>query len=165
VTEHILRTHNLARSRLAKIRAQAPDDDVQIIMPATIACFRMTRRLISEFSLSKSHVHRWMEDTIGLTGYWCERGPVYAIPLRSLRAVRNRNLLTAGRCISVDTSAWDVTRSIPACVVTGEAAGTAAALAAANDDADVHALPVERLQRQLRAQGALLERNLVKPIQ
>ena len=34
----------------------------------------------------------------------------------------------AGRCIGVTDDMWDVTRVIPACAVTGQAAGTAAAL-------------------------------------
>ena len=39
-----------------------------------------------------------------------------------------KNLITAGRCTSVTDSMWDIMRVIPCCAVTGQAAGTAAAL-------------------------------------
>lgn len=46
-----------------------------------------------------------------------------------LHGKRIQNLITAGRCISVTDAMWDDTRVIPACAVTGEAAGLAAAIA------------------------------------
>lgn len=41
---------------------------------------------------------------------------------------RINNLLVAGRCISTDLEAHDVTREIGPCMAAGQAAGTAAAL-------------------------------------
>jgi hypothetical protein len=92
-----------------------------------------------------------------LTGDWRKRGPVYAFPLRSLAGVANDNLLAAGRCMSADTTAWDVTRALPGCAVTGEAAGTAAAMLAEQAEPSLDALSVPELQRQLRRQSAILE--------
>ena len=94
-------------------------------------------------------MRQWFDDTVGLTGDWRKSGPVYAIPFRCIRGVENHNLLAAGRCMSVDNTVWDVMRVIPPCVVTGEAAGTAAALAAIHTDGDVHALCYEALRDQL----------------
>ncbi|MDD3925306.1 MAG: FAD-dependent oxidoreductase [bacterium] len=164
VTDHILQTRELARVKLAGLRARYPDEDIQLLMPAVIACLRMTRRLAGEYTLGEKHMHQWFDDAIGLTGDWRKPGPVYAIPMRSLRGVANTNLLTAGRCISADTSVWDVTRAIPPCVVSGEAAGTAAALAVRNSDADMHALDIDILQQQLKNQGVLLDPALVRPV-
>ena len=79
----------------------------------------MTRRLVGRVTLAERHVHQWFDDTIGLTGDWRRSGPVYAIPYGCLRGVQTSNLLVAGRCISVDNTAWDVLRAIPPCVVTG----------------------------------------------
>jgi FAD dependent oxidoreductase len=162
VTGHILKTRELARAKLAKLRAGHPGKDIQLITPATIACFRMTRRLVGQFSLSESHRHQWFDDAIGLTGDWRKAGPVYAIPLRTLFGMNHTNLLAAGRCMSADTSVWDVTRAIPTCVVTGEAAGTAAALAIKHTDSNVQTLDVEVLQKQLQSQGVLLNPELVR---
>lgn len=50
------------------------------------------------------------------------------IPFRSLFVKDTKNLLMAGRCISVTHEADRNMRNIVACVVTGQAAGTAAAL-------------------------------------
>lgn len=163
VTAHLLATRDLIRARLGELRRNRPREDIQIIGPPTIACFRMTRRLVAGVSLGERHRHRWFADTIGLTGDWRRAGPVYPIPLRALRAVRTRNLLAAGRCLSADTTVWDVTRAIPTCALTGEAAGTAAALAVQTTGGDVHALDVAALQERLRRQGMLLERELARP--
>jgi 2-polyprenyl-6-methoxyphenol hydroxylase-like FAD-dependent oxidoreductase len=162
VTQQILGSRTLIRERLEALRAGRPDQDVQPVAVPTIACFRMTRRLLGSATLEAGHVHTWVEDAIGLTGDWRRPGPVFAIPWGALRGIRNRNLLTAGRCISADASVWDVTRVIPACAVTGEAAGTAAAMASRMVSGDVSQLPVAELQRQLVAQGALLDRTLVE---
>jgi hypothetical protein len=161
VTAHILQTRKKVRERLRIVRAEHTADDVQLLMPATTACFRMTRRLVGRFTLAEKHVHQWFDDTIGLTGDWRRSGPVYAIPYSCLRGVQTSNLLVAGRCISVDNTAWDVLRAIPPCVVTGEAAGTAAALAAAQAYGDVGSVDYHILQDRLLAQDVLLDSKLV----
>jgi hypothetical protein len=162
VTAQVLGSRALIREKIADLRARDPASDVQLILPPTIPTFRMTRRLVGEYSLGEVDAHRWFEDTVGLTGDWRKPGPVYAFPMRSLCAVVNTNLLAAGRCMSADTTAWDVTRAIPGCAVTGEAAGTAAALAVLRGVSNARALAVEVIQQQLRSQGALLEPDLVK---
>jgi len=161
VTEHILQTRSLLRDRLAEIRASHLQQDTQALMPPMMACFRMTRRLVADFTLTDGHMHQWFDDAIGLTGDWRRPGPVFAIPFRCLHAMRNSNLLVAGRCISVDNTAWDALRAIPPCVVTGEATGTAAAMAAHDTDGDVNMVDIKRLQDQLRKQGVLLDPALV----
>lgn len=60
------------------------------------------------------------------------------------------NLLAAGRDISTSDAMWDVTRVIPACAVTGEAAGTAAALF---DDFRLDGRQVKELQSALHYAG------------
>lgn len=57
-------------------------------------------------------------------------GPgVYEIPFRSLYSVNVSNMLMAGRDISASHVAFGTTRVMATCAVTGEAAGTGAALA------------------------------------
>ena len=162
LTAHLIQSRHLLRQRLADLRAQHPNRDVQLIMPATTADVRMTRRLVAEVTVIKEHAHHWFEDTIGLSGDWHQPGPVYAIPFSALQGVRNNNLLAVGRCISAGGYAWDTLRAIAPCVVTGEAAGTAAALAIHHVDGHIHSLDVETLQAQLRHQNVLLDRALVE---
>jgi len=165
VTEHLLQSRAWMLEKLGDYQKRNPEKLLQMINPPTIPTFRMTRRLVGVHSLGERHIHHWFDDTIGLMGDWRKAGPVYAASLRSLAGVRNRNLLAAGRCISADTTLWDVTRAIPGCVVTGEAAGTTAALLAKRGYPGPDSLPISELQDQLRKQGVLLDPELVKPIQ
>jgi hypothetical protein len=161
VTAHLIESRKLLAKRLAEIRARHPDENVQPIMPATLPDLRMTRRLVGPITVTEDDVHRWFDDTVGLSGDWRSAGPVYAIPFRALQGVKNVNLLAAGRCISASGYAWENLRAIAPCAVTGEAAGTAAALAVKQTSGDVHALNVPKLQCQLRNQNVLLDRALV----
>jgi hypothetical protein len=163
VTAQLLGSRELIRRRLAALGARHPQSDICPLMLPSIAGFRMTRRLVGAFSLGVGHKHQWFDDAIGLTGDWREAGPVYVLPFRILAGVANRNLLAAGRCVSVDTTLWDCTRAIPTCVATGEAAGAAAALAVQEHGAEVQTLPVAPLQERLRRRGALLDPRLAAP--
>ena len=120
----------------------------------TIPQVRMTRRLSGRITLRDEPDHPSFPDSIGMTGSWRKRGPVYELPLGALCCEEISNLFVAGRCISVDDDLWDLTRVIPACTVTGQAAGTAAALLSQSGRLEVGAL-----QRSLRRAGALLHRN------
>jgi len=162
VSAHVVESRDLVRERLAELRAGAPDQDSQPVAPATIACHRMTRRLVAEVSVTDQDARRWFDDTIGLSGDWHRPGPVYAIPFRALRGVLHPNLLAVGRCISAQGRAWEALRAIAPCVVTGEAAGTAAALAAREIEGKVSELDISALQDELRRQRVLLDRSLVE---
>lgn len=164
VTRHVLETHAWIRQRVAARRAKDPAADVHAFALPALPNFRMTRRLSSSFTLLAAHAHQWFDDAIGLTGDWRRSGPVWALPYRCIRAEANRNLLAAGRCISSAGRAWDMSRVISTCAVTGEAAGTAAAMAARGHDGDCHALPVARLQERLRQQRAIIDPALVEPL-
>ena len=163
VTAHVLGSHDLMRKKLDEFRLRSPESDLQLIMPPTIPCFRMTRRLVGSMSLSEDDIHKPFDDFVGYTSDWRNRGPVYAIPMRTLRAVKNRNLTAVGRCMSADNTVWDVTRAIPTCALTGEAAGVASAMAVQSHDGDVHAVPVPELQARLIEQGGLLTPGLIHP--
>ncbi|MFB3890784.1 MAG: FAD-dependent oxidoreductase [Phycisphaerae bacterium] len=161
VTDHVLQTRRWLREVLAEERAAAAGADVWPFQLATLPAFRMTRRLVGSFTLNERHDRAWIDDCVGMTGDWRKCGPVFCLPMRSLCAVRNANLLAAGRCISVDGTVWDSTRSIPACAATGEAAGTIAAMACAGGDQDIRTMPPGPVQAQLRAQGVILDRSLM----
>lgn len=111
---------------------------------STIPLVRMSRRIIGEYTQDDTEIRTYMEDSIGLTGDWRKLGPCYEIPYRTLYTKEVPNLLAAGRNISVTDAMWDITRVIPACAVTGQAAGTAAALTD-----DFPTLDVAVLQKKL----------------
>ena len=87
--------------------------------------------------------------------YRYKRGESYGIPYRILCAKGVKNLLVAGRCVSTDQKVQASIRVIPACYLTGQAAGMAAALAVSGTG-DVHRVDVKTLQGKLKDFGAYL---------
>ena len=82
-------------------------------------------------------------------------GKYYGIPYGCLVPRSFSNLLVAGRCISADSAAAGAVRVMPPCMGMGQAAGTAAAMAACGN-ADVRALDVQALRMQLEKDDVLL---------
>jgi hypothetical protein len=115
-----------------------------------------SRRLTGEYVLGRDDMDKSFEDVIAITGHWTKYGALYYIPYRSLLAREFPNLLVAGRCISVDHRVHHATKEIPACFATGEAAGTAAALAV-HGTIEPKALNVRQLQQRLAERGAILK--------
>jgi len=91
--------------------------------------------------------------------YLVKDAGAYDIPYRALMARNLDNVLVAGRMMSVDYVAHNSTRNTACCLVCGQAAGTAAALAA-KAGRGTREVEVEALQGRLRAAEALLEPRL-----
>ena len=114
-----------------------------------------SRRLVGEYVLTRDDMDKPFDDVVAVTGHWTKYGALYEIPYRSLLAQQDSNLLTAGRGISVDHRTHHATKEIPACMATGEAAGTAAAMAV-SDHTPLRSISVPALQQRLEAQGAIV---------
>lgn len=162
VTAQILHSRRLLRARLEAMRGGDDASDVSPILLPTIASFRMTRRLKGTLELKESDERRFFDDCVGMTGNWRKSGPIYYLPLRSLAGTKNRNLLAVGRCISAAGPCWDITRVIPTCAVTGEAAGVAAARAAQTTDGNVDRLDISALQATLKDQGVIIDSSFAR---
>lgn len=82
-------------------------------------------------------------------------GESYGIPYRILTPKGLDNVLVAGRCVSADRNMQASLRVMPACYITGQAAGVAAAMAV---EMNTHSrgIAVEQLQARLKAIGAYL---------
>lgn len=125
---------------------------------AGIPQVRMTRRISAPTVLTTQDEHREFADSVGLFTNWKKRGPVYELPFSALYSNKIKNLLAAGRNISANDAMWDVTRVIPVCAVSGEAAGIAAAISD-----NFPRLSVRKIQTELRRRGVYLhERQLRK---
>lgn len=124
---------------------------------ATMPQLRMTRRGVGPYELRESDMHKPFADSIGMISDWRKPGPIYEIPFRSLYSNRIKNLICAGRCISVTDDMWDISRVIPACAVTGEAAGLAASMSQ-----DFSALSIVSLQEKLTKNGVVLHEDKIK---
>jgi glycine/D-amino acid oxidase-like deaminating enzyme len=131
---------------------------------------RETRRVYGDYRLTRDDVlaARQFADAVAQCGAPIEdhhggsdtrweyvpRGSTYDIPFRCLLPQGAENLLVAGRCLSATHDAHASVRSMGQCMAMGQAAGTAAAVAALSGVAP-RALDVGRLQERLRAEGAL----------
>jgi hypothetical protein len=83
----------------------------------------------------------------------------YNIPYRCLIPVKIDNLLISGRCISSTHVAEASIRAIYACMLTGQAAGTAASLSV-QDKCTPEQVNVRKLQDYLKKQGIQLPGGL-----
>ena len=146
-------SHTALMNNILERRKSIPD-----LIPTTIATtpeVRMTRRLSGKYTLGTEERH--YEDSVGVFPNWKKRGPVYELPLCALYGKEVKNLLAAGRCISTNEEMWDITRVIPVCTVTGEAAGAAATLSD-----DVESLDIKAIQSYLTSAGVKLDREAVR---
>ncbi len=160
VSDLVIATHNMIREKIKDLQKKEKAN-LRIypgILPL-VPSLRMTRRLIGELEINEDDDGEYFEDCIGMTGSWKKRGPVYYIPYRSLVGVKNSNLISAGRCISSSGPAWDITRVIPVCAVTGEAAGTAAAIASKENEGNLKTIEIKFLQKQLLKQGVIINKR------
>ena len=133
------------------LKRKKADETVWPVTMATIPQIRMTRKLVGEYVLSQTEEHTYFEDSIGMVSNWKRRGPVFEVPFRTLYSANVKNLAVAGRCTSVNETLWDVMRVIPCCAVTGQAAGTAAAMTD-----DFTTLDVKLLQEKLKGDGVVI---------
>ena len=140
------------------LKKQETDKTAVISTIASIPQIRMTRKIVGEYELAHTEMHTYFEDSIGMVSNWKKRGPVYEVPFRTLYNRKVKNLITAGRCTSVNETLWDVMRVIPCCAVTGQAAGTAAAMTN-----DFSTLDIALLQQKLQSNGVVLHEKDLNP--
>lgn len=95
----------------------------------TIPQVRMTRMINGAYRIKKTDDKKHFDSSVGMFGSWLEKGLAFELPIETLYSPYIKNLCAAGRCITVDgDDMWDITRVIPVCAVSGEAAGVLAAV-------------------------------------
>lgn len=135
---------------------------------------RESRRIAGLYELSDDDVRRGrdFDDAVALGGFPIDshdpRGPsmdgtervgrAYGIPYRALLPRNVDRLLVAGRCISAGRKALASARITGTCMAMGQAAGTAAALAALSNRRP-RDLDTLQLRAALAGQGAILHRE------
>ena len=92
----------------------------------------------------------------GTSHYYFAPGDYYTIPYRCLLPKEFDNLLTGGRCVSATHEAQASVRIMPICATTGQAAGTAAAVAKKSGK-NAHNVDIKEVQNILRANGAAID--------
>lgn len=161
------------RDALAKHHPKAFANAV-VTQTAPLMGIRESRRIVGDYVLKvEDYVNRQdFPDEIGRSSYYIDvhysakelaagnirrpekygRGDSFGIPYRCLTPRGLKNVLVAGRCISSDQMMQGSVRVMPVCLVTGEAAGTAAVMALPGRD--VHQVEPDRLRETLKRYGA-----------
>lgn len=156
------------------LRESAPGfENAYILEIAPQVGVRETRRIVGEYQLNEDDVLQCasFDDSIGVNGWMIEEHVAGNIafkwqdipasrgfnhlPYRMLLPLQVDNLLVAGRCASMTHMGQSAARVSGGCFVMGQAAGTAAALAA-NSNIRPRALAAKVLQSRLAADGAYL---------
>ena len=124
---------------------------------ATQVGVRESRKLVGEYVITGDDVeHSRRFDDVVAKGIPHLYYPDFDIPYRSLLPKDVNGLIITGRPISMDHRAFTMTQAlIVQCFATGEAAGTAAAIAI-KEKALPRNVKVDQIQGQLRKQGVFL---------
>ncbi len=144
------------RQAVAILRKRMPGfEGAWLVDTASQLGVRRSRRLKGMYQLSEEDTSQYdfrHPDAIGRGNDFRREGFAYDIPYGALVPEKLDGVLTCGRCLSCDDAALEPMREIHVCWVGGEAAGTAAAMAA-----DVGVQPrdvnVGKLQDALRTRG------------
>lgn len=174
VTAAMMEGRRQVQEVLSFMRKYIPGcEDVQLIQVAPMLGVRESRHIVGKYELTVDDVlhHKIFDDAICTFAYaldkhdsegggvtWSLVDRYYTIPYRSLLPEKCGNLLVAGRCICGSSEAAASYRVMPACVATGQAAGTAAAMAV-RMDIDPEHVPVDQLRSTLVQQGAVIKES------
>ncbi len=153
-------------------------ENVELVQIAPQIGIRETRHIVGEYTMTEEDVlySKEFHDVIGLNSFPIDihsltgvfgrfEGPknnkYYEIPYRILLPVNINNLLVAGRCVSATHEAAGSLRVMPPCFVTGQAAGTAAALSVKNNILPKK-LDHKELQKTLISQDVVLPKRIIE---
>ena len=152
---------------------QIPGFEKAFLLDCPTMGVRETRHIQGDYVLNIEDIYRQVDfpDSIGCGSHPIDTQPrpkwladpetsypprwFFRIPFRALLAKGLANLLVAGRCISATHEAFGCIRPTVQCMITGEAAGTAAALCVKNDLMP-RTLPADTVRCALEAQGVVL---------
>lgn len=127
---------------------------------------RESRKIVGEYTITEDDILAdcKFQDTIGRCGAYMKKyenydkqGLNYDIPYRVLIPKKIDGLLATGRCISATHGAINSLRLVVPCILLGEAAGTAAALAS-KQNVSPRKVDIKKLQDTLILQGNKLGR-------
>lgn len=174
LTKATLAMRDLANRMAIFYRKYIPGyEDAYLALTAQSVGVRDSRRVVCDYTITQDDVlsGRDFDDGIGRYGSLMDVHDKsgkhslaltevggkgwFQIPYSSMLPKGLDNLIVAGRCISADYNAQGSVRSQASCMVTGQAAGTAAALAV-RTNVGPRQVDIARLQATLREQNQII---------
>jgi hypothetical protein len=170
LTEAMFRGRQMVTQYMEAFKKYLPEiyGEAFLVNTCSLLSVRETRRIEGDyiFTIDDWLARKKFDDSIGRNNYYVDvhigdkmnderyehykKGETHGIPYRTLTPKGLTNVLIAGRPISTDALAFGALRVMPPCMVTGEAAGLAAALAAKQSNPNVHQVDVSHLQKRLK---------------
>jgi len=152
LTRYENESRKLAAEALFSAKKNVPGcENAFLSMTGTQPGVRETRKIVGEY---------WMTEEDWQSGRFFDDHVGYAyvgisVPYRSLLPKKVENLIVAGRCVACENNTM---RLIPSVMVTGYAAGAAAAIAARNNTTPKN-IDVGELQKMLKKDGVPFTRE------
>jgi hypothetical protein len=162
MTQASIHLHRQIRNVAAFFHDCVPGfEEAYLVATGPLLGVRRTRLMETLFDIPREHVLRGegAEDEIGRYGfidireYEVDNAGSFGIPYRSLIPRNIEGVLIAGRSMSTDHVVHNATRNVGCCLMTGQAAGTAAALSV-REGVQPSALDAQLLREMLAEQGA-----------
>ena len=140
-----------------KMRSTPGFSDTYVMNTCSQIGVRASRLIKTDYLLdmSETTARKAFPDSIGMSGDDTFTRGAFQIPYRSLLPAGVENLFVAGRSIGVNPNVIDRVRLIPVCMVTGEAAGVAAAMSV-KANCSPRELDVQALRKELSIRNACL---------
>ena len=132
-----------------------PRMDRNIHMLPGMVQLRTSRRIDGNATLTGEDAYKHCETSVGAICDFELRDLLYEVPYGTLIREGYDNLITCGRSASASGWGWDVLRVIPPAILTGQAAGIAAAQAI-ETGCGLNALPIKPLQDALAETGVVI---------
>lgn len=153
VTEFVLTGRKMLFDKIKDADRNSRDIATLPTMPQ----FRTIRHIVGEYTFVAND-RETFDNAIGSCGDFRAKfkGCHYQIPYTSLYNKEFKNMLAAGRIISAEENGWEASRVIPVAALTGQAAGTSAAMCV-KDGVAVDEINVSSLQATLKKDGVLFE--------
>lgn len=179
ISEALINGRRIAHQFEEGLKKHAPEafGNAWLSLTGPLLGIRESRRIMCDYNLTVEDYleRRSFEDEIGRSRYYIDvhftneeiangtaisyekygYGESHGIPYRSLIPKGIENLLVAGRCIGSDSVVNGAIRVMPTCMVTGEAAGAAAAMSV-EYEGKTREINVMKLQSRLEGYGAYL---------
>lgn len=139
---------------LQKLKTEGRKERDIVALPG-MAQFRTTRCIQGDTVLRESDAYRHFADSVGAICDFDRRDYLFEIPYGALTRHGCGNIITAGRSAAGEGYAWDVLRVIPPAILSGQAAGTACALAL-DQGCSLPDIDIPRLQAALERAGVTI---------
>jgi len=157
----IMESRRIARRLLAEMQAKADtvsglgrENFYPTALP-TMHQIRMSRMILGQETVEADRMNQRSETSVGLIADCRKSGDVWEVPYGSLLPKKVEGLLVIGRCSSAEGYAWQVTRLIASCAMTGQVAGLAARLAV-DGNTSPDKLDVKDVQQAAEGKGFVL---------